>query len=432
MVLQKLYTTIIICCLCMAAEQFLLAQDKKADSLWQAIQAAKGDSTRLERNIDYAKYIARIDSVKCQNLLDSIIYAAQKKNYGIVAADASLEKGVLFYERGNYLKAIISDEQTNILYEKLPPSLKRSSGLAACNNNLGISYSLLNDLNRAHQYYSVALQQFDALRDSFRASTVAFNMAFLYIDIQDWEKAAAYLQQSINYYSRSDPTIQLSQSMARKAAMLFRLGRISEGKILLQQAKKNAATYDSGLPMIYNANATGEMYFAQKDIANAVEAHQQALAFSVHYKDPYYLVDEWWELGRSFTFLPHKDSAIYYLQKALEYARQYQYLPKVKFILKDLAAYYAYTGEYEKAWLTASNLIAFSDSMVAVQNHNRLIINEARLNASKRQQRINELQSINTTQTTTIKRQRTTTVVILIATVGLALLSLLLWRNYRQ
>lgn len=413
----------------------LLAQTAGLDSLKKLADRAPTDSLRLAHLKNYAGRLCEYDSAKGLQLFETAIAEANQRGFQLMAADMMLQRGIIHYTRGNYFASIASDEATEKAYLKLPESVGRTWGLAAVQNNLGIAYSLFNDLPLAQEYYQRAISQFEKMKDSSDLIVTWFNMAFLYIDIQDWQTAANFLQRSVDHYRADQPRIDHNayiQSRARQAAMMFRLQRIPDGQRMLQQAEATMAQHYYQLAHIYCLNARGEYHAALGQWPQALQQHRLGYQLSLQYADPYYIADEAWAVGRAFSRLAQSDSASWYLQKALDVAKQYNYMPKVKFILKEIANDFANRGQYQQAWQAALQLANYSDTVVVRQNHDRLLLNEARYNNQVQVQRISSLEKTTLEQSVSIRKKTLLNYVLIAATVVLITVSVLGYRNYQQ
>ena len=409
-----------------------LAQTPVLDSLKQLMTSAPNDSARLKHQRKYAITLARIDFEKGLKLEEGGAKEARAKSWPMLAADFELDMSTAYYEKGDYITSIAINEQNAKTYGQLPESPQRIWGLAAVLNNLGTAYSLINELDSAQQYYLSSIKQFEKLKDSSSLLVTYFNIAFLYIDIQQWEQAKKYLQLSINHAAANPDYENYVQSLARNAAISYKLNKITEGNQLLLQAESLLPKTSFELSRIYCLNAKGDYYGATNKWAEALQQHQQAYQLSLQYNDPYYIADEAWEVGRSHLNLRQQDSAVGYLNKALQVARQYNYMPKVKFILKELSLYYGSIGNFEKAWQVSLQLADYTDSLVALQNHNRILLNDARYQSAKKEGRINELEATQLLQQLQIKQKNTLNYILIGAAVTMLVIGGLSYRNYRQ
>ncbi|HSC54410.1 MAG TPA: ATP-binding protein [Phnomibacter sp.] len=408
------------------------AQTKYLDSLLQLSKTAPSDSSRLMYLRKYATDLGRYDSAKSMVLLQQGGSEAKAKGLDMLAVDFQLSRSIVLYNRGDYIRSIPNDELTDKMYAQLPESKERTWGLASIQNNLGAAYSLINELELAQQHYLQSVAHFEKLKDSTSLMMVYFNIAFLYIDIQQWQQARNYLTQSLQYVSTKPDYDWYMQSLAREAAVCFRLNKISDGERLLKKADTILPKANLELSKIYYLNASGDYYAATAQWQQALLQHNKAYRLSLVYNDPYYVADEAWEVGRAYVNLKVPDSAEAYLNEALRVARQYNYMPKVKFILKELSAYYGGIGNYKKAWQVSSQLADYTDSLVALQNHNRILLNDARFQTTKKEGRINELESAQLVQQLQIRQKNILNYFLIAAAGTMIIIGALGYRNYRQ
>lgn len=409
-----------------------MTQTATLDSIYNLVQTAPNDSVRLMYLRRYGMVLARHNFDKGMKVLDDGAAESFAKGYNLLGVDYHLNKGIALYEKGEYIQSIASDERTEKMYRQLPDNDRRTWGLAAVLNNLGTAYSLINELETAQQYYLRSIQEFEKLKDSNSLLVAYFNVAFIYIDMQQWEKANFYLQRSIDHISSKPVYDEVVHSIARKAAICFRINKMEEGLQLLRRADSLLPKTSYELSRIYVHNARGDYYAAKGDWQQSLAQHRQAYPLSLQYNDPYYIADEAWEMGRAFLHLQQHDSAEAYLNKALQVARQYNYLPKVKFILKELTAYYASKGDYKMAWQQANALNNFTDSLVDLQNHNRILLNDARYQSRQKETRISNLEKENEAKSITLQKRSFIMYVLMAALLVVLLVGGLYYRTYRQ
>jgi signal transduction histidine kinase len=250
--------------------------------------------------------------------------------------------------------------------------------------------------------------------------------------MQHWEQANKYLELSLNHAPAHPDYDSYVHTLARKAAICFRLNKMTDGRQLLQEAETLLPKTSFELAQIYCLNAKGDYYAAMNEWQQALEQHQKAYSISLQYNDPYYIADEAWEVGRSYLNLRLQDSALAYLNKALQVARQYNYMPKVKFILKDISLYYGSIGNFQKAWQVSTQLADYTDSLVALQNHNRILLNDARYESAKKEGRISELEAAQLLQQLQIRQKNTLNYILIGAAITMLIIGGLSYRNYRQ
>jgi len=408
------------------------AQTPALDSLDHLIKTSKTDSLQLKYRISFAVRYAKIDFEKGLSLIGAIKKEALDKNFPALYADAVLNEGIVYYDKGDYIKGIVLDEEAERLYNKLPEGPIKDWGLGASYNNIGASYSLLNDLDNAQIYYLKGIDIFEKIKDSNSLLVAYFNMSFIYIDIQEWNKAYEYLIKSISYGPGTRSKDQLLQSCSRAAAICFKIGKASEGKNLLKRIDTLFKNNPTLLSEIYYYNAYGEYFLYSKLPQKALEMQLLSFSKSKEFKDPYYIVDEAWEIGRIYLQLKNSEEGKKFLQLSIDTGKAYNYLPKIRFILNEWCRYYDNIGDYKKASSLKSDLLNFTDSLITLQNHNRILLYDARYQSEKKETVIKQLESEKKIQQLDIQQQQTFNYILAGGAVTLLIISLLTYRNYKQ
>lgn len=408
------------------------AQKPALDSLQHLINSTSNDSLKLKYRIAYAVRYSKIDFDKAVAEFEAIKKEAIQKNIPGIYADAVMNTGIIYYEKGDYIRGIVLDEEAEKLYNKLPEGSFKDWGLGASFNNIGASYSLLNDLDNAQIYYLKGIDIFEKQKDSNALLIAYFNMAFIYIDMQEWNKAYEYLTKSISYGPGARNKDQLLQSCSRAAAICFKTGKANEGKKLLSKIDTLFQSNTTPLGEIYYYNAYGEYFLYSKQPQKALEMQLRGFAKSKEFKDPYYIVDEAWEIGRIYLRLNNTQEGIKYLQLSIDSGKAYNYLPKIRFILNEWCNYYDNIGDYKKASALKSDLLNFTDSLITLQNHNRVLLYDARYQSEKKEAIIRQLETEKKIQQLTIKQQNTFNYLLGGGAITLLVISLLSYRNYRQ
>jgi signal transduction histidine kinase len=94
--------------------------------------------------------------------------------------------------------------------------------------------------------------------------------------------------------------------------------------------------------------------------------------------------------------------------------------------------YYGSIGNFQQAWKVSSELADYTDSLVALQNHNRILLNDARYESAKKEGRINELEAAQLLQQLQIKQKNILNYILIGAAITMLIIGGLSYRNYRQ
>jgi two-component system NarL family sensor kinase len=410
----------------------LPAQSHRFDSLTLAIKNAKTDSERLFLRARLVRASAKLDFTQAQTELNEIKKISFEKKLYTIYSYALNTNGAICYEKGDYLNAIIHYQEAERFILQLPEGQNKFRKLGELYNDLGASYSLINDLDYAQKYYTRSIEIFEKNKDSAGLLLTYFNLAFIFIDIQEWEKAVYYLKKSIVCAGSNQQNPELLSSYARAAAISFKLKKVREGKDFLDKCKNQIALIDLDLDRIYYHNAYGEYYYAIGNIEAALASHLLAYKNSILWKDPYYIADEALDIGKIYTNIGKSDSAEKYFHIAYDTATAYNYMPKIKFILNEWATSYSNAGNYKRADELRTQLLSFSDSLITLQNHNHILLFDAAYQSIFKENQIMQLVSDKKMQQLAIEQKTTLNYILVGSAAILLLVSLLTYRNYKH
>ncbi len=408
------------------------SQDKVLDSLQKEIDKASNDTAKYWWMVEYAKREYRLKNPGILEKLIRLKDQCQEKKYYYAAANVSTAVSAAYFDRGDYIKSIIYDEDALKFYQSLPEGDDRNWGVAACNINLGGTYSLINDWDGAQRSYYAGIAELEKQKDSNAINVAYFNLAFLFMDMQEWEKAYSYMFKATQFRMGVNNYDNSLQTTARLAAICCKLGRMKEAASWLKQCDSILLLPVNDLGRLYYHNAYGDYYFAAENYEQAMNYHRNAYLYSILRDDPYFIVDEARQIGKIHLLLNHRDSAEFYLTKAFNMAKQFNYLPKVREILNDWCDYYVGNGQFEKAYEYRTHLNKFTDSLVNIQNHNRILLNDARYQSDRKEKQITQLEQDKKIQKLSIRQQAIFNYVLLGSLLALLIIGLLAYRYYRN
>ena len=425
--LNLFYTTFF--CLC-----FLYAesQQNKIDSLKKIIPGIKDDSTKYEMLFRLALAYVRVDYKVSRVLYDSILSVTDRtKQFKRLEANVLLEIGGLGFDHGDYPLSIEFYAKAAEKYNALNGDDK-SSGLAAVYNNLGGILSLTNDWEGAQKYYLMAIKELEKLYDTTRMVTVYFNIAFVFTDMDEWNKSYESMQKSFHLSQHSVNKSQNLQARCRLATICFKTKRENEGLTYLKKADSLMLKSEESLDLVYYNHAYGIYYQQTGSYAAAVKHHKLAYKAAIKWDDPYYLADETLEIGKDYLKLAQFDSAEYYFQKSYTISDRYKYKPKVLLSLISLSDLEEAKGNFEKAYNYKKKQASYADSLVKEQNQYRILLIDGEFAAEKRSNEIRQLQKDKQIQSLSLEKRSTLNYVLVASILVLTVFGFLVYRNLRH
>ena len=263
-------------------------------------------------------------------------------------------------------------------------------------------------------------------------TTVYFNLAFVYSDMDEWNSSYDHMFNSMNLTPGSANKSQNLIICSRLATICFKTDRRNEGQNYLQKADSLLKYSQTPLDFTYYHHAYGEYYRSIKDFTNAIKHHKLAYSHAIKWDDPYYLAEETIEIGKDYLQTKQFDSADKYFQTSYQEALRYNYKPKVLESLKYLSDLENAKGNFKVAYHYKNEQAAFANKLVKEQNHYRILLLSEEFAAEKRSNEILQLQKDKQIQTLSIK-QKSTLNYFLIALLAVLLITAIIgFRNFRN
>jgi signal transduction histidine kinase len=262
--------------------------------------------------------------------------------------------------------------------------------------------------------------------------TVIFNIAFVFSDMDEWNKSYEHMYRSVQLINGSRSKTQNSTACSRLATICFKIGRFKDGLVYLKKADSLVSHTSTPVARTYYHHAYGEYYRSRKDFARATTHHKAAYEYAIKWDDPYYLAEETNEIGRDYLDAKNFDSAEKYFQHSLNVAMQYNYKPKILLTLSNLSELEEAKGNIARAYEYKSRQAKFADSLVKEQNHYRILLMDEEYEAEKKSNEILQLQKDKQIQALSLRQKSILNYILIGSIAGLLLVSFLGYRNIRH
>ncbi|MEZ4905819.1 MAG: hypothetical protein R2822_30660 [Spirosomataceae bacterium] len=186
----------------------------------------------------------------------------------------------------------------------------------------------MNEPELAQKNYREAIRIQKELKDEKGLATIYFNLAYLFIDVQQWPQAYQYLKEADNISRKTDLGWMTIINRATLAATCTKINKIAEAQALLKEIQQllPKAIYD--LERVYFYHAQGALAYFFKNYAQSLQYHQKAFSYAKDWKDPYFIADELMAIGEAYHQLNNADSTLKYYKEALKVAEKKTTCPK--------------------------------------------------------------------------------------------------------
>ncbi len=414
------------------ASDLVQGQADLTDSLRVEYEKEKQDSLRIKKGITYAYHLSRKDMPASFLLLDSLKQSCAEKGIASFFPRINAEKGNIYYEHGEYLKSIISCEQSLKEYEQAPVNRVTWVGKAWAYMWAGLSYSLINDWENAQSSLQASVNASEKAGDTCRFINSNMNLAYIFYDMQAWNRMYETLKKNQQYLAGCKDADVGLMTVSSLALVSAKLGKKEEAVTSLHGAenyiKRNVTR---GLEVFYYI-ARGELELVSKDGRSAIASFSKANESAQQTKDPYYIVFAIYGLGRAYYIAGDKQNAEKYLQLGLSLAKENNFLAQQQMALQQMMVFYKDNGDISRAYRYSSELLHLKDSLSEKINANRRLLLDARFETGKKENLIIQLEAEKKIQQLTISKKNFLNYVLIGSAVTILIISLLGYRNYLQ
>lgn len=406
----------------------------ESDSLRTVYLLEKNDSVRTEKQFQYIGILLRKDKnfAAAKKELLSIRKSKVQLKFSTSQPWLYFYDALLLYYDTKYIPSIILLEKARMDISRADESPGILKCAASVYNLTGLNYSNINDWENAQTNYQNAINSFEKLNDSAGVSFIYFNMAYIFIDYQDWLNAVVSLQKSLKFMSSGGNKSRQGMTFSTLADVYMKTGKEKEAIIYLNKSDSVLQLYKTVDCYLLNYLAKGQFYYSKRQFDEALKYSIPAINYARQWNDSSFVVSAFELTARIYRGKKNYELALNYLNAGMAIADKFNYLALRKVNLLEQKNIYTETKQYHKALLASEKLINISDSLDILMNNNRRIINDASYESEKKEKKISTLEQVNELQSLRIKQKNYFNYFLLGSVISILIFSFLSYRNYRQ
>ncbi len=241
--------------------------------------------------------------------------------WDVLKAGFLLNKGLAYYQYGDWGQALACYLQAAPIYQAAPPTVEYARLL----NNLAIVYRSLQRYEDARRIYQTSLSIKSELRDSLGMARTLVNLGLVHGYLKEREAAIQHLQQAKELYERLGNIAEASSVQLSVGNVLYELGELQRATQALQPLLKTEA---------HELN-THDRIALRLRLAAAEMGQEQYL--------------------RAGKYLRTADSLL----------RPTTFLELKRVFFQLSAKLYAQQGEYQQAWLAMNQYTELMDTLTS-------------------------------------------------------------------
>ncbi|MBI5541605.1 MAG: tetratricopeptide repeat protein [Bacteroidia bacterium] len=215
--------------------------------------------------------------------LDSALKISRKHNYYEGISYVLREKGYIYSERGEFVKAM------KIIIEalRLDEKINNKDGAGSDLNLIGLIYNQQEKLDEALSYFIKARDKFAEIKDEHGIAMVTGNMGMVYRNKNEFELSLKCYFNSLEYYQQE----KNEQNEINIANLENNIGNIYKDikkydKALeyFFKAKEGKSKYKQYTSLVSTLSNIGDIYVEKKLFNEALSIYNEALAMAVEQK----------------------------------------------------------------------------------------------------------------------------------------------------
>jgi len=378
-----------------SAAQLPVEKQTTVDSLKQAIETAKHDTTILNAWVAWNKIIYLVDPqlfFQLNKKIDSLCLINLKKDLNKQEKENILKTngfalncmGIIYFNQGDYDKAIDYCSQGLKIREEMDDK----KGIASSFNNMGMIYFNQGDYDKAVDYYSQSLKIREQIGNK-NGIAASFNNIGVIYDIQgNYDKAIDCYFQSLKIQEEIGDKMGIAISLINIGTGYKAQGDYDKAIDYYSQSLKIQEEIGDKKSIATSLNNMGMIYFNQGDYDKALDYCSQSLKIKEEIGFKMGIASSLINIGRIYKAQGNYDKAINYYSQSLKISEEIRDKNGIAGSLNSIGNIYYEQGNYEKALDFSNRSLAISQEIGTVQqikNSTELLwkINKKRRNYKK-------------------------------------------------
>ncbi|MDQ1266058.1 MAG: Guanylate cyclase protein [Bacteroidota bacterium] len=322
------------------------------DSLLHELTKYKNDTNRviILNRLSFAYYADKPEETK--RYADEALELSRKIGFKSGEAYSLSNIGTSYWVLAQYDKALNYYKKALALEE----SLGNKYGIASNNANIGSIYLRKSNFPKALDYYFSSLKIYEQLNDKNGIASSLTNIGIVYRYKPDFQKALEYYRQAMKLYEELQNKSGISSTAVTIGNIYSNKGDYAQALLYYDKALKidEVLGNRSGMTVIYGN--IGLIYYKRKSYVRASEFFNKALKLSRESGNRKDLVINLTNIGELYLDMSKDSASIAHINKiyqttAIDYSylkKGIQYLKQAMIIGKEIGNFYYLSEIYSK------------------------------------------------------------------------------------
>ena len=422
---MKITSPLLLFLLCLFASATSLAQTPEIDSLQKVISTLPDDTAKVNRLADLVGKYQYLDPAKAVATSEEAIRLSQKINYTLGLAIAYRLRGVTYVD-----KTIL--DSGKLFYDKawvLVKDHKEKTFLkqaALITHNYGVIHNHLQQYDLATAKYLEAARIFHDIGEDALSFPPYNNLSYIYNMLGNYEKSIFYANECYKIGVKLNDLGKIGFSINSIASARIQLKQFDSAIQPLRTNLVRGAQIKNNLILCRSHNLLAQCFSdGTKQYDSATYHYKQSLVYAKALNNQFEIASSLHNIGHGYIMGGQYDSAIVYLKRTIEFAKPLQLDQVVQYATASLVDAEELKGDTTKAYRYLKDYLTITDTIRNRNNRAAVDELEAKFQTEKKELQINQLQSEK-------KAQALVNYSIIGGAVALVVVSLLVFRNYKQ
>ena len=335
------------------------AQNRKIDSLKQAVKMAKHDSLKINDFLLIASefYLKKPDSAIKYS--EKALDLSQKINSKAGLADSYGWLGYLYENNGTLNKACEYDSLSLKYYKET----KNKEGISVTLGRIGARYKSKGNLKAALNCYYERLRLSEEMHDSIQIAKSFAQFTLFYLEQNEMKEAMSFGTKCFKLREQIKDTFNIAESYLQMSSIYEILGDIDKSLEYSNKSIDLAKKSGNKRSLAFGINNIATIYELQNEIPKALEFQFKSLKLREELDDKQMIATSLNNLGALFQDQGDYQKALEYFTLSLKIREQFGYKRASASSLSNLAGIYFILGDNNKALMFHNNSLALRNEI---------------------------------------------------------------------
>lgn len=402
------------------------ARDIKADSLLAALRSAKNDSTKVDILLSLSSHYLNFDPEDGKRYATEALDLANSLRYKSGVALALKNIGAAYYFLGNVPETLDYYGRALQVYD----SIGDQEGKAMILNNFGTVYYMKGTDDRALEYYFKSLEVAEKIGNKARMATAYSNIGNVY------HNKTATTDKALNFFLIA---LKISEEIEDKN--IIGAASVNLGEIYLDADKNDSAffyfkkslnAYANTIDIPYPLRDMGQLYEKKGDFVKAIQYYEQSYQMAEKFDSRLDMTQSLLALGETYIKKGDLKSGLKSFEKSESISQSIPAYKELNSAYSGMAEIYEKMGDFNKAYHYQKRFTNLSDTLNNQILADKLASLQTNFEIQTRQNQINLLTKDKKLQELDLNRQKLQKAIISGGLAVILIISLIIYRNYRQ